>query len=195
MTDTSLSLSTETPRSRVDATLGMVFFIGSWSMAFGTLFLSYAILRQRVGVWPPPGIHLPSMPMAAAGTVVLLASSVALHRAVRMGRAGQSGFGRSWALAMLLGLVFAGLQGGLWYDLLANGRHPESGVYESLFYGLTWIHAAHVVTGLAVLLFMQVGIATGRYGSHRMAAVQNAAIFWHFVDVVWVILFVAFFFT
>jgi heme/copper-type cytochrome/quinol oxidase subunit 3 len=190
-----MTLPRETARSRVDATLGMVFFIGSWSMAFGTLFLSFGILRTRVGVWPPPGIHLPSLPMAAVGTVVLLASSLVLHRAVKQGRAGHAGFVRTWGLAMLLGLAFAGLQAGLWFDLLANGRHPESGVYESLFYGLTWVHAAHVVTGLLALLWMLVGILRGRYGSHRMAAVQNAALFWHFVDAVWVILFVAFFFT
>jgi len=183
VTDTSLGLPRETARSRVDATLGMVFFIGSWSMAFGTLFLSFGILRQRVGVWPPPGIHLPSLPLAAAGTVV------------RHVRAGHRAFARTWLAAMGLGLVFAGLQAGLWFDLLANGRQPESGVYESLFYGLTWVHAAHVATGLLALAFMLVGIVRGRYGSHRMAAAQNAALFWHFVDVVWVILFVAFFFT
>lgn len=180
-------------RRRVDSTLGMALFIGSWSMAFGTLFLSYAVLRQRMGVWPPPGITLPSFELASLATLVLLASSVLLHRAVRRGERGLAGFRGGWALAIALGVVFAALQAWLWVDLVGAGRVPASGVYESLFYGLTWIHAAHVLCGLLALVWAQVGIATGRYGAHRMSPVVNAAIFWHFVDVVWVVLFVTFF--
>ena len=55
------------------------------------------------------------------------------------------------------------------------------------------MHAAHVACGLLALLWMQVGMATGRYGVHRISPVSNAALFWHFVDVVWIVLFAAFF--
>ncbi|MCB9896872.1 MAG: cytochrome c oxidase subunit 3 [Planctomycetes bacterium] len=190
---TAVELQREDPRARVNATLGMVFFIGSWSMAFGTLFLSYFILRQRVGIWPPPGIALPSFPMAAAATLVLLLSSVVLHRAVARVRRGAPGAAALWAAATAIGVLFAGMQAWLWYDLVLSGRTVESGAYESLFFGLTWVHAAHVACGLVALLWMQVGLLTGRYGVHRISPVSNAAMFWHFVDVVWVVLFVAFF--
>ena len=180
-------------RSRVDSTLGMILFIGSWTMAFGTLFLSFAVLRQRMGVWPPEGIVLPSFPLAALATGVLLASSAALHRAARLAEHGPARASSAWALGILLGLAFAGLQCWLWMDLMGAGRLPTSGLYESLFYGLTWIHAVHVVCGLAALLWAQVGLSTGRYGPHHITPVTNAAIFWHFVDVVWVVLFLAFF--
>lgn len=189
----AVDLQREDPHSRVNATLGMVFFIGSWSMAFGTLFLSFFILRQRIGIWPPPGIALPSFPMAAAATLVLIASSVVLHGAVGRLRSGRAGAARMWALASLLGVLFAGMQAWLWYGLMLHGRTVESGAYESLFFGLTWVHAAHVACGLLALLFMQVGMAAGRYGVHRISPVSNAALFWHFVDVVWIVLFVAFF--
>jgi cytochrome c oxidase subunit 3 len=183
----------EDARSRVDSALGMVFFVGSWSMAFGTLFLSFMVLRQRVGVWPPPGVELPSFGIAVGGTAVLLVSSVLIHRAVGLTRKGASSAASTWGLGLALGLAFAGVQTWLWADLLARGSAPTAGVYESLFFGLTWIHAAHVAVALAALIFIQVGLSTGRYGAHRLAAVQNVAIFWQFMDVVWVILFAGIF--
>jgi len=203
----ALPLPRESARARVDATLGMLFFIGSWSMAFGTLFLSFLILRDRVGTWPPPGIALPSFPLASLATAVLLGSSVALHLALRRARAGRQatgagtgataaaarGFGALWAVGLGLGCAFAALQWWLWWALLAAGTRPEAGLYESLFFGLTWVHAAHVAIALLALLWVQVGIACGRYGSQRIVVAQNSALFWHFMDAVWVLLYLGFF--
>lgn len=186
-------LPREDPRARVNATLGMIFFIGSWSMAFGTLFLSFLILRDRAGTWPPPGVLLPSFPMATAATLVLLGSSLAVHAAVTRGRKGAPGFAGLWALGLGLGGAFAALQSWLWFDLLAAGVGPESSTYATLFFGLTWVHAAHVALALISLMWIQWGIRTGRYGAHRISTVQNTAIFWHFMDVVWVVLYLAFF--
>lgn len=183
----------EDPTARVNATLGMVFFVGSWSMAFGSLFLSFLILRKRAGFWPPPGIELPSLSLALTATLVLAASSVAVHLAVGRARVGRPGAGVLWALGTLLGMSFAGLQYGLWSDLLARGASPGAGLYESLFFGLTWVHAAHVVLALVALLWMQVGLGVGRYGPQRISPVSNVAIFWHFMDVVWVLMFLGFF--
>jgi heme/copper-type cytochrome/quinol oxidase subunit 3 len=193
MTLHALELPREDPRARVNSTLGMIFFVGSWSMAFGTIFLSFLVLRNRVGTWPPPGIELPSFPIASLATALLVASSFAIHAAVKRGRAGAPGFAALWALGLGLGVAFAAVQAWLWFDLLEAGRTPESGLYESLFYGLTWVHAAHVALALLALVWIQVGIASGRYGRHLISTVQNTAIFWHFMDVVWVILFLSFF--
>ncbi|MFT7485934.1 MAG: cytochrome c oxidase subunit 3 [Candidatus Paceibacteria bacterium] len=193
MNTVAMSLPKEDVRTRVNTTLGMIFFIGSWTMSFGTLFLAFMVLRQRVGVWPPEGIALPSFPMASAATVVLIASSFALHRAVKAIESGATSIGRDWILGLALGLGFAGLQAWLWLDLMAAGRGPASGLYESLFYGLTWVHALHVVVGFLSLLWAWSGLATGRYGAHRSSTVSNIVIFWHFVDVVWIVLYMAFF--
>lgn len=199
---TTTSLPREEIRTRVDVTLGMIFFIGSWTMAFGTLFLSFLVLRQRVGVWPPEGIVLPSFPLATVATLILIASSIGLHRAVKAwdrsakadGTAALAkGARRDWALGLALGVGFAIVQALLWADLMAAGRLPESGLYESLFYGLTWIHALHVVLGLLALAWAWIGLSTGRYGAHRLSTVSNIVIFWHFVDVVWIVLYLGFF--
>lgn len=193
MSATATMPHAETARARVDSALGMVMFIGSWSMAFGTLFLSFLILRDRVGTWPPPGVQLPSFPLACLATAVLLGSSVALHLGLKRARAQRSGLALFWFAGLVLGLAFAALQAWLWTDLLARGSAPQAGLYESLFFGLTWIHALHVAIAWIALAWMQIGIQTGRYGSFRIATVRNAALFWHFMDVVWVILFLAFF--
>lgn len=193
MPSQALTLPREDSHQRVNRTLGMVFFIGSWSMAFGTLFLALLILRNRVGTWPPVGIELPSMPIATLATGVLLLSSVLLHLSVVRGRVGRKGFLGLWLAGLGTGVAFAAVQAWLWFDLIARGRTVEEGVYESLFYGLTWTHAAHVAIGLIALLWMVPGIARGRYGPHLISTVQNAAIFWHFMDVVWLVLFLAFF--
>ena len=194
MTATAIRLTKEELKTRVDVTLGMIFFIGSWTMSFGTLFLSFLVLRDRVGVWPPEGIVLPSFPLATVATLILIASSVALHQAVR-GWQGEreSEAWRNWAIGLILGFAFAGLQLALWKNLIAAGRLPSSGLYESLFYGLTWIHAVHVFIGLCSLIWAWIGLSSQRYGPHRLSTVGNIVIFWHFVDVVWIVLYLGFF--
>lgn len=193
MSPLTATLPQQDRRARVDATLGMVFFVGSWSMAFGTLFLSFLVLRARAGAWPPPGVTLPSAPVATLATLVLLASSAVLHLALRRGEAGARGFAGLWAAGIGLGLAFAALQARLWAGLLAAGRPPQAGLYESLFYGLTWTHAAHVACALVALLWVQLGIHRGRYGRHLISTPGNAAIFWHFMDAVWLVLYCSFF--
>ncbi len=198
MTTTTLPLQdrpTETARSRVDSAFGMAIFIGAWSMAFATMFLAYMILRQRQPIWPPDDVVLPSLAVAIGGTLVLLASSFVVHRAVGLARAGRAGFARHWNVALALGLIFAALQTWLWADLWSAGRFAHTGMYETLFYGLTWFHAAHVACGLIALGWVSVGIARKRYGHSSLSVPVNVAVFWHFVDVVWVVLFVTFFLT
>ena len=131
--------------------------------------------------------------MATLATLVLLASSVAVHAAVKRGRTNAPGFAGLWALGLGLGLAFSAVQTWLWFDLLSAGIGPETGTYQSLFFGLTWVHAAHVVLALLSLMWIQLGIRTGRYGAHRISTVQNTAMFWHFMDVVWVVLYLGFF--
>jgi heme/copper-type cytochrome/quinol oxidase subunit 3 len=190
----------ETGRDRVNATLGMILFIGSWTMAFGTLLLSFLVLRERIAVWPPAGIALPSAPIAGFATLVLAASSVFVERGSRslavapaVGADRRASFSSLWITGMLLGLGFALLQAWLWYDLILAGRTQTSGLYESLFFGLTWVHAAHVLVGLFLLGWALVGTKLGRYGSARRSFISNAALFWHFVGIVWLFLFLGFF--
>jgi cytochrome c oxidase subunit 3 len=193
MSDLAMPLPKESRRTQVNATLGMVFFIGSWAMAFATLFLSFLVIRNRQPVWPPEGIVLPSYALAGVGTVVLLLSSVLLHQSVKRGRQGRPGFVGFWAGGLALAVVFAALQTWLWTTVWTAGFRPNSGSYEGLFYMLTWFHAAHVAVGIIALLVIQFGAMSGRFGAARISPASSVAIFWHFVDAVWLVLFLGFF--
>ena len=182
------------PRAREDFTysLGMIIALGSWAMMFGALFFMYFGVRARAASWPPPGIpHLP-VALPALNTAVLAASSVALGLGVRaLAR------GRRAALVPLvggaagLGALFLALQFVVWRDLWAAGLLPSTGTYGSVFYGLTALHALHVAAGLVVLLVVLARALRGVYTEHNVVRVRVCAMFWHFVDAVWLLMFVS----
>lgn len=192
--DIAATAPRESARDRTDARLGMVVFIMSWAMGVGVLVVSFLVLRGRQPVWPPEGVILPNFPVASLATAMLVVSSFTLHRAIDRLRRGFREVSGLWATTLALGVAFGGLQWWLWMDLWTDGRQPwAAGIFESAFYGLTWFHAAHVICGLIALVIGQVGLSTGRYGTHKTSTLANIATFWHFVDVVWIILFVCFF--
>ena len=129
----------------------------------------------------------------AASSVFVERGSRRLSVTPKAGSAPKSSFRSLWGTGMLLGFGFALLQTWLWYDLILAGSTQASGLYESLFFGLTWVHAAHVLVGLFLLVWAFVGSKLGRYGPGRRSFVSNAALFWHFVGIVWLFLFLGFF--
>jgi len=193
MTALAMTVAREPRRYQVNTTLGMAIFIGSWTMAFATLFICFLFLRQREPVWPPVGVVLPSLPLAAAATATLLASSALLHAAVNRGRRDAPGLAPLWGGALLLGALFGVLQTQLWLDVWRAGFHADAGNYFGLFYMLTWFHALHVVCGLVALTWVWAGILRGRIGVLRLSPAIGTALFWHFVDAVWVVLFLGIF--
>lgn len=182
------------PRAKEDFTysLGMIVALGSWAMMFGALFFAYFGARARAVVWPPVGSpHLPVV-MPGLNTLVLLLSSGALILGIRALRAGNRRALVPWiALAWILGAAFIGLQFWVWRDVWHAGLMPSTGFYGSVFYGLTGLHALHVAAGLLVLLVVLVRALRGEYTEHNAVRVQVCAMFWHFVDVVWVLMFLA----
>ena len=182
------------PRMKDDftRTLGMVIALGAWAMMFGALFFVYAGIRTGTRVWPPPG--LPPIPVAlpALNTVVLAASSGALVFGTRGLARGQRKPLTLWLSgAFVLGALFLGLQFKVWRDLWLAGLLPSGGAFATVFYGLTVLHAAHVLAGLVVLLVIFVRALRGAYTEHNVVRVRVAGLFWHFVDVVWVLMFVS----
>jgi cytochrome c oxidase subunit III len=178
--------------SRRTSFVGMVFALASWSMMFGSLLLAYAVLRLKAGTWPPEGVApLPRL-LPFANTLVLLASSLVLHRGVR--RAADARIGalpRALKATLALGSLFLVLQLAVWIPLWRSGFRVDSGVYGSIFYALTVFHALHVLAGLVALLALVPGARSGRLRSGLQSRVRLAAMFWHFVDAVWVVMFVA----
>jgi cytochrome c oxidase subunit 3 len=187
---TRLSLPEE---SRRTSFVGMVMALASWTMLFVALFFSYAVLRLNAPAWPPDGLAPLPKALPFLNTLVLLASSVLLHRGTRPELEEKPGALRRALLGTIaLGGLFLALQLAVWIPLWQRGfRIDNTGTYGSIFYGLTVFHALHVLAGLLALAFLLPGAFSGRAASGRSSAVRSSAMFWHFVDVVWVVMFVA----
>lgn len=182
--------SPNAPRERT-ALLGMIVFLGSWTMMFGALFFGYALLRARAPAWPPPG--MPRLPLAvpALNTAIISFSSVALQLALVWTRRGHvRRVAPALAATLVLGAVFLRLQFQVWGDVYAAGLHPSAGPYASVFYGLTWIHAIHVAVGLFALALLAVRAFRGAYTPARHQGLRLWTLYWHYVGVVWALMFV-----
>lgn len=180
----------EAVESRKTHFVGMVMALASWSMLFASLFFAYAVLRMSAATWPPEGASRLPTALPFANTLVLLLSSVVLWRGADPKRERPGTLTRALTATLVLGALFLALQMAVWVPLWTRGFTMRSGVYASLFYGLTAFHAVHVLAGLVALAWLLAGARAGRYVSGRQNPVRLAAMFWHFVDVVWVLMFV-----
>lgn len=138
-------------------------------------------------MWPPAGIEPLKLLWPIIGTIVLLASIIPMQRAdsgIKHGKQGQLKLGL--AIGFVLGAVFIGTQIRK-YSRETFGFGDNS--YSSLFYGITGLHGIHVISALMMNLVVQVRAWLGHFGPRRRLAVQNAVLYSHFVDVVWIFVF------
>jgi cytochrome c oxidase subunit III len=178
--------------SRVEpATLGMLLFIASEVMLFGSFFTAYFFVRvvNAAPEWPPEGFHLPVY-VAGVNTIILVTSSFTMHWALQsVKRDNRSGLIAGLTLTFLLGLTFLLIQAREYTRL---GFAPYDNAFGSTFYGLTGLHGAHVFVGLNLLLYALIRSLRGHYGSEpeKHLGVELPGIYWHFVDVMWIIVYV-----
>jgi cytochrome c oxidase subunit III len=177
--------------SRIDrATLGILLFIVSEAMLFGAFFASYFFLRvvSNAGTWPPEGFELP-VAVAGVNTAILVSSSFTVHWALESIRKGnRRGMQLGLAATWLLGATFLFIQFNEYIHIGFSGR---DGAFGSIFYGLTGLHGAHVFVGLCLLAFANIRAWRGHYGTEpkKHLGVELPGIYWHFVDVMWIIVF------
>lgn len=166
---------------------GMVWLIGTEATLFALLIASYFYLRFRSGpTWPPGGVEAPTLGLPLAMTAVLWSSSIPVHLADHGIRAGDVRRLRAGlAAGFVLGLAFLILTVAVEWPEVLHEFGPTTDVYGSLFFTITGFHAAHVLVGLLVSLWTQVWAGRGTFDETRHLSVQNFAMYWHFVDVVW----------
>jgi cytochrome c oxidase subunit 3 len=171
--------------------LGMVVFVASEAMFFATFFGAYFTIYSVNPVWPPAGFPHLKPELAAVLTVVLVSSSVTLQLGVGAIRRGRTRILLLLlGLTILLGATFLGLQ--LYdYSLLEFG--VRDGIFGSLFYVMTGLHMAHVFGGVVFLVLVLVQGLGGQLTDASHDSLEAGAIYWHFVDVVWICLFTTFY--
>jgi cytochrome c oxidase subunit III len=178
--------------SRIDRqTLGIMLFIVSEVMVFGAFFASYFFLRVVVNpsAWPPHPFELP-VAVAGMNTAILVSSSFTIHYALEAIRKGnKQGMKLGLVLTWILGLTFLFVQINEYVHLGFSARTESFG---TIFYSLTGLHGAHVFVGLMLLTFATIRAFRGHYGekAEDHLGVEVPGIYWHFVDVMWIIVFI-----
>jgi cytochrome c oxidase subunit III len=171
--------------------LGMVVFVASEAMFFATFFGAYFTIYAVNPAWPPAGFPRLKPELATVLTVVLVSSSVTLQIGVRAIRRDRTRAMLVWlGLTILLGAGFLGLQ---LYDYSLLGFGVRDGIFGSLFYVMTGLHMAHVFGGVVFLVLVLVQGLGGQLTDAHHDSLEAGAIYWHFVDVVWICLFTTFY--
>lgn len=167
---------------------GMVGLIVTEAMVFGALLASYFYLRYRHGIeWPPDGIEDPHLPMVLIMTAILWSSSIPMHIADKGIQKGKQSALRFGLLATLvLGSVFLMLMVVVEYPEVLAEFTPRTNSYGSLFFTITGLHGLHVFVGLLLITWATARGFAGHFDEHRHLTVRNIAMYWHFVDIVWV---------
>jgi cytochrome c oxidase subunit 3 len=171
--------------------VGVIVWLASELMFFSGLFAAYFSLRASTPVWPPKGDILDVPPVLVA-TILLVLSSFTMqygvHRAIQGSKAGFLGW---LALTFALGGLFEGMQIS---DYVGRPFGIDSNAYGSAFYTLTGFHFLHVLGGLVGMILIGIRAAkTKRFGHRTVPAIEFLSYYWHFVDIVWVALFLAIF--
>jgi cytochrome c oxidase subunit 3 len=174
------------------ALLGMMLFIASEVMFFAALFAAYFNTKATLPVFPPEGTEfIDPIGLPLFVTVLLVTSSFTMQWATGRIRAGdRTGLNRGIAITLVLGVIFLLLQ---LYDYFVLITHDDftisSGVYGTLFFTMTGFHGAHVLGGVIGLSVLLARGTAGQFSRRHHVAVEAVHYYWHFVDVVWIVLF------
>ena len=171
------------------AVLGMFLFIASEAMLFGAFFTAYFFVRvvnPEAQSWPLEPFHLPVF-VAGVNTAVLLASSFTMHWALQsIKRGNRAGLQAGLVLTFMMGLAFLLTQ---MLEYARIGFNPSDGAFGTIFFGLTGLHGAHVFVGLTLLGMATIRAFRGHYTPEHHHGVEIPGIYWHFVDVMWIVVY------
>ena len=164
--------------------VAMTVTLISFGMLFLTLFLGYLLVRFNSPTWPP--VEIQGMPqlLPFMSTLVIAISSLTC---VLMEKKQSRLF---WAATVLLGIVFLFLQWILWAELNATGILAANGMVPSMVYAFTWVHAGHIVIGLMALMWLGYFLFKGTATQIKLS---NVGKFWHFLGVVWLVMYLTLF--
>ncbi len=169
--------------------LAMWLFLASDCLLFGALISTYVLYRGASITGPYPA-DVFDIPYTSVSSFVLLASSLTMVLALSALQRGDVGRSRVWLLATaLLGMTFVGGQVYEFTSFVREGLTLKQNVFGTSFYVLTGFHGTHVTVGILMLLTLVSLSFAGRLGPERAEAVELVGLYWHFVDIVWIVIF------
>jgi len=164
-------------------------FIGSECLLFGSLISTYLVYKGRSVSGPTPHEIL-NIPVTSVSTFDLLMSSLAMVLALAAVSRGDKVWARFWlGTTAFLGLVFLGFQYYEFTSFVREGLTIRTNLFGSTFFTLTGTHGAHVAVGVLLLLTLLVRSFQGKLGPEKAINVEVTGLYWHFVDVVWIVIF------
>jgi cytochrome c oxidase subunit III len=180
---------TPSPLSPSWGKLMMWLFLMSDAMSFAGLLCAYGAVRMGNPLWPVPSSIL-GVPLTALNTFILICSSVTMVKAVAaIQRGDQKGLKTFLALTMLGGAIFLGIQAYEWTHLIHEGLTANRSLFGATFFALTGFHGCHVFGGVCYLGFILAAAFRGRYSASHWTSVEVVGLYWHFVDLVWILVF------
>jgi heme/copper-type cytochrome/quinol oxidase subunit 3 len=179
--------------------LGMWMFLAGDAMGFGALIVGYGALRIYSANWPQPSSVL-GIPLTAFMTFVLICSSVTMVKALSAIQQGDQAGLRKFLLGTILGgLIFLGLQAYEWTHLISSPPHGRgvgisgnpygAAQFGTTFFVLTGFHGMHVTGGVIYLITLLIRSLFGKYSAQHYHPIEIAGLYWHFVDLVWILIF------
>jgi heme/copper-type cytochrome/quinol oxidase subunit 3 len=169
--------------------MGMWVFLCSEVMFFTGLIGSYIVLRFASPTWPHPGNTL-NIWLTALNTFILICSSVTMVKALASVRDGDLRKLKLFlSLTLLFGATFLSIQAYEYRHLLHEGFNPHVSLFGSVFYTTTGFHGFHVFCGVVCMSFVTGKAFLGKYTQAHHQGVETIGLYWHFVDLVWIILF------
>jgi len=173
--------------------LTMWAFLGSECLLFGALISTYLLLRNRpleVGLDTPLASDLFDIPFTSVSSFVLLMSSLTMVLAVQAITKGDERQMRMWlATTALFGMIFIGGQVFEFTVFYREGLGYTTNVSGSAFYTLTGFHGVHVSLGIVMLATLHIMSSRGRLTKDNAETVEIVGLYWHFVDIVWIVIF------
>jgi heme/copper-type cytochrome/quinol oxidase subunit 3 len=180
-----------TKRSYSTAWWGMAALITTESMIFVVLLGAYFFLRASSRQWPPPGISPPELRLAVPFSLVLWGSSIPIFYA-------ESAIRRGSQRGLRVGLLVSGVMGAMFLAFTLKDFHDltfgwRDNAYASIFYTIVGLHAIHVFVGLCMNVLVEIKAWQGKFSAQRYTSVEVLSLYWHFVDAVWIFVFLSLF--
>ncbi|MDP9055186.1 MAG: cytochrome c oxidase subunit 3 family protein [Acidobacteriota bacterium] len=194
----------ESPAQQKDAsTIGMWVFLVTEVMFFGGMFLAYFVYRQAYPAAFASASNKTNLLIGAANTTVLICSSLTMALAVHFASIGKKNLIVLFLiLTLLLGGTFLGVKSYEYYDKYVHHEIPghnfecegctdaaHTPLFFALYFGMTGLHATHMIVGIGIILVLIWNARKGAYGPAYHTPVELFGLYWHFVDIVWIFLF------